>query len=433
MDLNSFAKTIYHYLVSNDYVSEQAATYINAIGNLFIALILGFILYKILRYIALTIIHQLAKRTKTSFDDLLVKNKVFVYLTDLIVLFIIYETIPAILIDFPDFEIYLEKIFQVAMIFISIMIIRSILLTIKDFLRTYDSFKDKPLESYIQVFMIVIWLVGIIFLFSAIIGKPLLKFLTALGAFSAVLLLIFKDTILGFVASIQVTVNDTVRLGDWITMQKYGADGDVIEINLASVKVRNFDKTITTIPTYYLISDSFINWRGMSVSGGRRMKRSILIKANSIKFLTEADIEQFQKIKLISKYIKDKQQEIQSYNEGLNIDKSMQLNGRNQTNLGAFRVYIDHYLEQHPDVNKEMLMMTRQLPATPQGIPLEIYAFSKDKVWSNYERILAGIFDHLLAAVPFFDLECFEYPSGQDVKSMSRHMIETTPRSSDSE
>jgi miniconductance mechanosensitive channel len=259
----------------------------------------------------------------------------------------------------------------------------------------------------------------LIIVFSIITGKPLIKFLTALGAFSAVLLLIFKDTILGFVASIQVTVNDTVRLGDWITMEKYGADGDVFEINLASVKVRNFDNTITTIPTYYLISDSFKNWRGMSISGGRRIKRSILIKANSIKFLTETDIEEMKKIKLISSYVQKRQQEINEYNSAHNIDKSVQLNGRNQTNFGAFRVYVDYYLEQHPDINKDMMMMTRQLAPTAEGIPLELYAFSKDKVWANYERVMANIFDHLLAAIPYFDLECFELPSGKDLKAIS--------------
>lgn len=419
MDLDAFAKFFYRFLVSNDYASEKAATYLNALANLLITIIIGYIFFKILRFFAVTALHKLSQKTETSFDDLLVKNKVLVYLSNLLVLFILYEIIPTILVDFSDFEVYLEKIFEVAIIFIIIWSIRSVLLTIKDFLRTYKTFVDKPIESYVQVFMIIVWLIGIIIVFSVITGKPLIKFLTALGAFSAVLLLIFKDTILGFVASIQVTVNDTVRLGDWITMQKYGADGDVFEINLASVKVRNFDNTITTIPTYYLISDSFINWRGMSVSGGRRIKRSILIKANSIKFLEEEDINELKKIKLISSYIQNKEQEIKEYNESHHIDKSVQINGRNQTNFGAFRVYVDHYLEQHPDVNKDMLMMTRQLAPTAEGIPLEIYAFSKDKVWANYERIIAGIFDHLLAAIPYFDLECFEYPSGRDLKALS--------------
>lgn len=419
MDKSSLARFFYNLLRTNDYVGETTAIYLNALINIAVLLILGFIAFKILRYFAESVLHSVSQKTKTHFDDYLVKNKVFVYVSNLIVLFVLYEFIPLALIDFSEFEIYLEKVFEVVIIFVVIWILKSILMTVKDFLRTFNSFKDKPIESYIQVFMIIVWIVGIIIVFSALTGKPLIKFLTALGAFSAVLLLIFKDTILGFVASIQVTVNDTVRLGDWITMGKYGADGDVFEINLASVKVRNFDNTITTIPTYYLISDSFKNWRGMSISGGRRIKRSILIKANSIKFLSEDDIEELKKIKLISNYIQSKQQEVNDYNTSNQVDKSVQINGRNQTNFGAFRVYVDYYLEQHPDINKEMMMMTRQLAPTAEGIPLELYAFSKDKVWANYERVMANIFDHLLAAIPYFDLECFEYPSGKDIKSIA--------------
>lgn len=419
MDKTEIAKYFYYFLTSNNYIGETAAVYLNALFNAIVLLILSIVAFKIFRYFAIRVIKSLAKKTKTTFDDFLVKNKVFVFLSNLAVLFCIYELVPLVLIDFPDFEVYFEKLIEVFIIFVVIWVMRSIFMTFKDYLRTFDSFKDKPIESYIQVFMIIIWIVGIIIVFSTVTGKPLFKFLTALGAFSAVLLLIFKDTILGFVASIQVTVNDTVRLGDWITMEKYGADGDVYEINLASVKVRNFDNTITTIPTYYLISDSFKNWRGMSISGGRRIKRSILIKANSIKFLSESDIEGLKKIKLISNYIQNKQQEVNEFNLKHEVDKSVQINGRNQTNFGAFRVYIDHYLDQHPDINKDMMMMTRQLAPTAEGIPLELYAFSKDKVWANYERVMAGIFDHLLAAIPYFELECFEYPSGKDLKSLS--------------
>jgi len=261
-------------------------------------------MFKILRYTALSILDNLATKTKTSFDDYLIKNRVFVYISNLAILFVIYELIPLVLVDFTNLEIYFEKFIEILITFVGVWIVRSFLLTFKDYLRTFRSFKDKPIESYIQVFMIVVWIFGIVVVFSTLTGKPLIGFLTALGAFSAVLLLIFKDTILGFVASIQVTVNDTVRLGDWITMEKYGADGDVYEINLASVKVRNFDNTITTIPTYYLISDSFKNWRGMSISGGRRIKRSILIKANSIKFLNEDDIENLKKLNLLQTIFK---------------------------------------------------------------------------------------------------------------------------------
>ena len=267
--------------------------------------------------------------------------------------------------------------------------------------------------------MIVLWVIGIIFIFSIVTGKPLIKFLVGLGTLSAVLLLVFKDTILGFVASIQVAANDMVRIGDWITIEKYGADGDVFEINLASVKVRNFDKTISTIPTYNLISDSFKNWRGMSQSGGRRIKRAIIIKASSIHFLTNDELAELSKIQLISSYIDSKTDEITTHNTTNDIDKSVLINGRNLTNFGVFRKYIDEYLHSHSAVNKEMAIMTRQLAPTAQGVPLEIYCFSKDKVWKNYEYIMADIFDHILAAIPYFKLEVFELPSSKDLQTLT--------------
>jgi miniconductance mechanosensitive channel len=234
------------------------------------------------------------------------------------------------------------------------------------------------------------------------------------GAVSAIIILIFRDTILGFVASVQVSLNDMVRIGDWITFDKFGADGDVIEINLATVKVRNFDNTTTTIPTYSLISDSFRNWRGMLDSKGRRIKRHILIKAQSIRFLKESELAEMKRIQLISKYIENRQSEITKFNDGHNIDKSLLINGRNMTNFGLFRKYITQYLSQYPGLNKDMILLCRQLQPTPQGIPLEIYTFSNDKRFENYEYIMADIFDHIFAAIPYFDLEIYEMPSGKN-------------------
>lgn len=249
----------------------------------------------------------------------------------------------------------------------------------------------------------------------------MLQFLGTLGAASAIILLMFRDTILGFVASIQVSINDMVRIGDWITQEKYGADGNVTEINLTTVKVQNFDYTITTIPTYALISDSFKNWRGMQESGGRRIRRAIYIKANSIKFLSKDDLERFSKIQMITHYIEHRQKDIDKYNTDHGYNKDVMINGRNQTNFGIFRKYCDLYLKNHPATNKDMLMMTRHLPPTPQGIPLEIYVFSSDKRWENYERIMADIFEHLIAAAPYFDLELYELPTGKDF-TVSKHL-----------
>jgi miniconductance mechanosensitive channel len=241
--------------------------------------------------------------------------------------------------------------------------------------------------------------------------------LTTFGAISALIFLIFKDTILGFVASIQVSVNDMVRIGDWITMEKFGADGDVIEINLATVKVRNFDNTTTTIPTYSLISDSFKNWRGMLDSDGRRIKRHLLIKANSVKFIETLDIDKYKKIQHLTSYIEHRQADIDKYNNLNNIDKTVIINGRNLTNLGLFRKYINQYILSHPGINKDMLLMVRYLQPTEKGIPLEIYCFSKDKTWLNYEHIMADLFDHIMASVNHFDLEIFESISTPTNKS----------------
>jgi miniconductance mechanosensitive channel len=235
-----------------------------------------------------------------------------------------------------------------------------------------------------------------------------------MGAASAVFLLIFKDTILGFVASIQVSINNIVKIGDWVTFDKYGADGDVIEINLSTVKVQNFDKTITTIPTYALISDSFKNWRGMVNSDGRRIKRALNIRLDSIKYLNKDEVDSLKKIEIISAYLEKRQSDIVSYNEQHQVNKELLLNGRNLTNIGVFRKYIETYIERHPAINKNMMIMARQLAPSSEGVPLEVYAFSSDKRWQNYEYIMADIFDHLIAAVPYFNLEIFEFPSKND-------------------
>ena len=413
--LNRFFYTIFKEYFS---VSDITAIYLNLIANLFFFSLFGYILFKAFRYFGARSIRKIATKTSTKFDDLLIKNRAFLSLSRVIVFIIIYNLLKELLVDFPGVFIYAERLIIILIIFSFIFFIRSILLSFKDFLRTTHAFKDKPLESYVQIFMVALWLIAAVISFSVLTGKPLIQFLTALGAFSAVLILIFKDTILGFVSSMQVAINDTVRIGDWITMEKYGADGDVVEINLTSVIIRNFDNTISSIPTYYLTSDSFKNWRTMNSSGGRRIKRAILIKINSIRFLTQEDISYFKKIDLIADYIEKKSIEINNYNTENNIDKSILLNGRNLTNFGTFRIYLDKYIENHPKINQDMLLMSRQLEPTPNGIPLEIYAFSREKVWQDYERVMANIFDHILASVKYFDLEIFQNPTSIDISNI---------------
>lgn len=409
--MDSIKHLLYDYLVSVN-VSEAIAKYLNmlalAIALSIIVLLIDFIVRKIL----IQIFTQFASKSKTNFDDLLVSNKVPRNIAHVIPLLFLIEFMPIVLTDFNYYENIFEKGLKAFSIVITLWIVRSVLNAVKDYFKTLPKLKDKPIDSYIQVFMIFAWVMGIFSAIAIITGIAFINFITGLGAASAVIILIFKDTILGFVASIQVSINDMVHIGDWITFEKYGADGDVIEINLATVKVQNFDKTITTIPTYALISDSFKNWRGMVNSDGRRIKRSLNIKLNSVKYLSKEQVISLSKIELINSYLEKRQNDINSFNKSHTINKELPINGRNLTNLGVFRKYAQTYLEQHSAINKDMMIMVRQLAPTTQGIPLEVYAFSSDKRWENYEYIMADIFDHLIAAVPYFDLEVYELPTG---------------------
>ena len=409
---------LYDYLIHAG-VSVVTAKILNMVALLIAMLIVVFVVDFVIRKILLSMFSRFAEKSKTNFDDLMVANKVSRNVAHIIPLLIAIEFVPYVFIDFPFYENLILKALEVFAIILTLWVVRSLLNTLKDYLKTLPRLKDKPIDSYIQVFMIFAWVAGFVFAFAIITGTPVWKFLTAFGAASAVILLIFKDTILGFVASIQVSINDMVRIGDWITFEKYGADGDVIEINLSTVKVQNFDKTITTIPTYALISDSFKNWRGMENSGGRRIKRALIIKLDSVKYLSKDEVDKLKKIELISKYLIDKQLNINSFNSEKNINKELLLNGRNLTNIGVFRKYIDAYINQHSGINKEMTIMVRQLEPTTQGLPIEVYAFSSDKRWANYEYIMADIFDHLLASVSYFDLELFELPNHSSFRTLN--------------
>lgn len=402
---------IYDLLIEQG-VSENTAQYLNMLALLLGLLIIAFIVDYTTKRILWKFSASIASRTKTNFDNILISNKLPRNVAHIIPLIILIEFVPDVFSDFSYFENIVEKTLKIITILLTLRIIRSFLNSVKDYLKTLPRYKDKPIDSYIQVFMIFAWLLGLFSTLAIITGVSFTKFATTLGAASAVIILIFKDTILGFVASIQVSINDMVRIGDWITFEKYGADGDVIEINLATVKVQNWDKTITTIPTYALISDSFKNWRGMMNSGGRRIKRSVIIKASTIKFLSDDDIERFKHIELISNYIEQRSKEIKKFNTEKGVDKSILINGRNLTNFGVFRKYLQTYMDNHSAINKDMTLMVRQLEPTPQGIPMEIYAFSSDIRWENYEYIIGDVFDHVLASVKYFDLEIYELSLG---------------------
>ncbi len=390
---------------------DTVASYLSLTLNIIILCVLAYLIYVVFRLVLVTVMVLVAKKTKTHFDDLLVSNQTAKYIAHLIPFLFIYKSVPVILEDYVYWETVFGKLVGIYIILLSLWIVRSVLKAIRDYLKDQPKYSDKPIDSYIQVIMIILWIVGVGVIISRIFDITTSALLGTLGAISAIIILIFRDTILGFVASVQVSLNDMVRIGDWITFDKYGADGDVIEINLATVKVRNFDNTTTTIPTYSLISDSFRNWRGMLDSDGRRIKRHILVKAKSIRFLTDEDLEKMRRIQLVSSYIDSRQEEINKYNKTYNVDKSLSINGRNMTNFGLFRKYITTYLEYYPGINKNMILLCRQLQPTPHGMPLEIYVFSKDQRFVEYEYIMADIFDHIIASIAYFDLEIYEMPT----------------------
>ena len=398
-------------------LSPTFASYTSAIINLIFLMIIAYGVFLICRYSFIRLFIVLARKTKTNFDDLLLSNKTPKFISHLIPLLLVYKAVPVLLKDFIYWEVVFGKIIGIYIVVLILLIIRTIFNALRDYLKLKPRYSDKPIDSYIQVIMIVLWTFGVVAIILRLFNLSVESLIATFGAISAIILLIFRDTILGFIASIQVSVNDMVRIGDWITMDKFGADGDVIEINLATVKVRNFDNTTSTIPTYSLISDSFKNWRGMFNSEGRRIKRHVLIKSSSIRFLHENELPELKKIQLISNYIDQRQTDINKFNQSRTVDKTLLMNGRNMTNFGLFRKYINEYLVNHPGLNKNMVMMCRQLQSNEFGVPLEIYAFSKDKSWVNYEYIMADIFDHIIASVVYFDLEIYELPTSKSFLS----------------
>ncbi len=400
------------YPVFRDWgMSRNVASYTSLIFNIAILIALAYVIYYVAKFILVTLTAVFAQRTKTKFDDYLIQNKTTRYTAYLIPFFFIYKAVPVILDRYEYWESIFGKIVGIYIVLLGLWIVRTVFNSLRDYLKQKPEYSDKPIDSFVQVIMIVLWIFGVAMIISTLFGIKKGELLTILGTLSAIIILIFRDTILGFVSSVQVAINDMVRIGDWITMDKFGADGDVIEINLTTVKVRNFDNTITTIPTYALSSDSFQNWRGMQKSEGRRIKRHVLIKSSTIRFLNDEDLHQLRKVQLITSYIDSRQAEIDRYNDLRGIDKTLSLNGRNMTNLGLFRKYIMQYLNDHPGLNKNMHIICRQLQSTAHGVPLEIYVFSSDKRWANYEYIMADIFDHVMASVRYFDLEIFELPS----------------------
>ncbi len=405
-------------LLIKAHIPHQTAVYLHVLLLLTCFLLVAWAADKAVNVLLTTAGRKSGRRKAGPLIAIMIRNKVIRRAAHLVSLTILTYAVPVIFGKVPEATGWFEKLMGILLVLLVVSILNSVFKSLTELVKEKPGFRDKPMDSYLQVVNIILIFVAGILIFSQLTGKSVWAFFTAMGALSAILLLVFKDTIMGFVASIQVTTNDMVRIGDWIEMPKYGADGDVVAITLNTVKIRNWDKTITTIPTYALISDSFKNWRGMQESGGRRMKRSIYLKISSVRFLEDEDIERYKKISLVREYLTERKAEIDAFNQSAGADKSVLINGRNFTNIGVFRQYIMAYLKNAPGVNRDMIMMVRQLAPTETGLPMEIYAFTDTVAWVKHEGVMADIFDHIMVAATYFDLEIFEAPSGGDLRNM---------------
>lgn len=416
------------WLVKNLAVDNEVAVYIKLLVLIISLVIISFVAWYGSKRIIVNSINRLFTRTKVTWDDEFVEQGVFIKLAHIVPAIIVNYAAPYVFGDFPEWIPTVNLVTDIYIIAIIVWSVNSVVSASVVIMSAVPALKDKPLGSYSQLLKIIVFLIGAVLIFSLLLGQSPIAFLGAMGAATAIILLIFKDAILGFVASIQMSAYDMIRVGDWVSLPKYDADGDVIAINLTTVQIQNWDKTITTVPAYAFISDSFKNWRGMSESGGRRIKRAIHIKISSIRFCDEELVNRFKKIQRVREYVEQREQEIRTYNETNKVDKSLLINGRHMTNIGVFRNYARNFLASNPNLNQEMTLMVRQLDPTEKGLPLEIYCFSANKNWVAYEGIISDIFDHLLAAIPEFDLEVFEAPTGKDFKSLGSRNPESDLR-----
>lgn len=378
-------------------------------------LLLAYIAYLVTKKIIFKIVTGFVKRTKTDLDDILLSEKVLRRIS-LIAPFLVIINFAYLV---PSIEEFIQRFSTAIIIFFILLTLSSLISGIVEVYEKTSKFKDRPIKGYIQVVKIIIFIFGGILIITTLTGQSPWAILGGLGALTAVIILVFRDTILSFVASIQISSYDLVKVGDWIEVPKFGADGDVIDIALHTIKVQNWDKTITVIPTYKLIEDSFKNWRGMQLSGGRRIKRAIYIDQNSITFCNEEMLKRFEKFQLIRDYLNKKKEEIKKYNEDKKFDTTELINGRRLTNVGTFRAYLKEYLQQREDIHKGLTFLVRHLPPGPEGLPIEIYVFATTTKWAEYEDIQSDIFDHIFAVVPQFDLRIFQNPTGHDFKSLS--------------
>ena len=398
-------------------LSGQTVTFVTTAVEIVLVITLAVIADIVARRIIVRQLENIVGQTATAWDDIIVKRRVFHRLLHLAPALVVYVFAQPVL---DGYDLWIEIVRRTSLIYmvlVALLAIDGALNAGVDVLKSSKLPRGLPIKTVVQVLKLVLYSVATISVISLLIGQSPTLLLGGLGAMTAVLMLIFKDPILGLVAGIQLSSNQMVAPGDWIEMPKYGADGDVLEVALTTVKVENWDKTITTIPTYALITESFKNWRGMSESGGRRIKRAINIDMNSIHFCDEEMLDRFAKIQYITEYLEKRRHEVSGWNAERNVDVADPLNGRQLTNLGTFRAYVVAYLRNHPMIHQEMTFLVRHLAPTEHGLPIEIYVFSRDQVWSNYEGIQADIFDHILAIAPAFDLRIYQRPAGSDVRT----------------
>lgn len=390
--------------------------------SVLILFLFSYLTFLLAHRVLLFTIVKMVRKTKSRMDDFLVRRKVFhklAYLAPIIVVYLLsnlfWGTHPDKLAIFHDFV-------SLVLIVVILTVFKALLGAIEDIYNTFPFAYDRPIKGYLQVIHLLAIIVGILISVSILFNVKVTSIIAGMGALAAVLMLVFRDSILGLVAGVQLSANRMVRVGDWISMPSHNADGTVLEITLNTVKVRNWDKTISTIPTYAMVSNSFINWRGMEESGGRRIARAVFIDTHSVKFCTPEMLDRFKKIHHLKDHIEQRQTEIEQYNKMHNIDESLPVNGRRMTNLGVFRKYLENYLIRHPKINEKMTLIVRHLDPTDKGIPVQIYAFSKEQSWAVYEGVQADIFDHVLAIIPLFELQIFQSPSGDDLKQLASHL-----------
>ncbi len=380
-----------------------------------IAAVAYFVAYQLL----VRLVSRVVASTSATWDDKFVKRKVFVRLAQLAPALVVHALAPVAFANHPMVISAVETAATVYLILVGLFVLNGVINAGVDVYETFAISRRVYIKGFVQILKVVLFFVGFVFVLAQILGRSPLIFFSGLGAFTAVLILVFRDAILGLVAGVQLMGNGLVRRGDWIEMPKFGADGDVLDVSLMNVTVQNWDKTIVTVPTYALVSQGFYNWRGMQESGGRRIKRSVVIDANTIRFCDEEMLERFKRIQYIREYIDHKIEETQEHNRAHDVDESVLVNGRHLTNIGTFRAYLEAYLRNHPMVHDEMTFLVRHLEPTPQGLPIQIYVFSREQRWAKYEAIQADIFDHVLAAVPMFDLRVYQAPSGYDVANLA--------------